>query len=96
MPEYIYLIRPSRSGFFQQSTPDEERTMAEHFEYLKKATIQGTVILAGPCLDETFGLVIIQAEDETAARAFMLDDPSVKANVMRSELHPMHVSLRGK
>lgn len=96
MPEYLYLIHPFRDGFFEQPTPKEETAMAEHFVYLEKATAAGTVLLAGPCLDETFGLVVFRAEDEAAAQAFMLNDPSIKSNVMMAELHPMRVSLQGK
>ena len=96
MPEFIYLIHPFREGFFEQPAAEEEKAMSDHFEYLKKATAAGTVLLAGPCLDETFGIVILRAENEAAAQAFMLDDPSVKANVMMAELHPMRISLQGK
>jgi uncharacterized protein YciI len=96
MPEYLYLIHPFREGFFQQPTPGEEKAMAEHFEYLKKALSAGKLLLAGPCLDETFGLVVFRAENEADAQAFMHKDPSVIANVMMAELHPMRVSLLGK
>jgi uncharacterized protein YciI len=37
--------------------------------------------------------VIFEAEDETAARSFMTDDPAVRAGVMTAELHPFHVSM---
>jgi len=96
MPEFIYLIHPLRHEFFDAPTPEEDSAMDEHFEYLKKATAAGTVLLAGPCLDDTFGVVVITAENEAAARQFMLNDPSVKRNVMMAELHPMKVSLMGK
>ncbi len=96
MPEYLYLIHPLREGFFQQPTPAEEQAMSAHFEYLKKAAAAGKVLLAGPCLDDTFGLIVFRAENEPDAQAFMLNDPSVKANVMMAELHPMRVSLLGK
>jgi uncharacterized protein YciI len=69
--------------------------MEEHFQYLEQATETGRVILAGPCLDDTFGIIVFHAEDEAAARAFMFNDPSVKKNVMISELHPMRISLKG-
>jgi uncharacterized protein YciI len=95
MPEYIYLIHPYRHEFYEQPTPDEEAAMQAHFDYLKEAAAQGTVLLAGPCLDETFGLVVFRAEDEQAARAFMHNDPSVRCNVMMAELHPLKISLRG-
>ena len=95
MPEYIYLTHPLRDGFFEQPTALETEVMEEHFQYLKQATETGRVILAGPCLDETFGITIFHAEDEAAARAFMFDDPCVKKNVMMSELHPLRISLKG-
>jgi uncharacterized protein YciI len=93
MPEFIYLIHPYRNGFFENPTPEENAVMDEHFDYLKEATKAGRVLLAGPCLDETFGVVILHAENEAAANAFMFNDPSVKKNTMASELHPMRISL---
>lgn len=93
MPEYIYLIHPLRHEFFENPTAAEMAAVEAHYEYLKHATDGGTVVLAGPCLDDTFGIVVFSAEDEEAARAFMLEDPSVKSNVMMAELHPMRISL---
>jgi uncharacterized protein YciI len=95
MPEYIYLIHPYRHEFFENPTAQEEAVMEAHFEYLTQAATQGMVLLAGPCLDETFGVVVIRAENEQAAQDFMMNDPSVKANVMMAELHPIRVSVRG-
>jgi len=95
MPEYIYLIHPYRHGFFEAPTPEEKAVLDEHFAYLKKAAETGTVLLAGPCTDDTFGLVVFRAESEEAANAFMMNDPSVKANVMMAELHPFRASLTG-
>jgi uncharacterized protein YciI len=96
MKEYLYLIHPYRHGFFDAPTPEEESVLNEHFEYLKQATETGLVLLAGPCLDDTFGLVVFRAENDEAANTFMFNDPSIKKNVMAAELHPLRVSLRGK
>jgi uncharacterized protein YciI len=96
MPEYIYLIHPYRHGFFGDPTHEEEAIMDEHFDYLKKAAEAGTVLLAGPCMDDTFGLVIFRADNEAAANAFMFNDPSVNKNIMAAELHPMRISVLGK
>lgn len=96
MPEYLYMIHPYRHGFFEAPTPEEEAILDEHFAYLKRAAETGIVLLAGPCTDDTFGLVVFRAENEEAANAFMFDDPSVKKNVMVAELHPMHISIRGQ
>jgi uncharacterized protein len=96
MPEFVYLTHPLRDGFFEQPTPEEAAVMEEHFQYLKHATETGLVILAGPCLDDTFGIVIMHAQDEAGARAFMFNDPAIKNNVMMTELHPMRISLKGQ
>ena len=96
MAEYLYLIHPYRHGFFDAPTPEEEAVLEEHFVYLKKAAEAGTVLLAGPCTDDTFGLVVFRAEDDKAANAFMFDDPSVKKNVMVAELHPMRISIHSQ
>ena len=96
MTEYLYLIHPYRHGFFDTPTPEEEAVLDEHFTYLNKAAEAGTVLLAGPCADDTFGLVVFRAENEAAANAFMFNDPSVKKNVMVAELHPIRISIRGK
>jgi uncharacterized protein YciI len=93
MPDYIYLIHPMRHEFFESPTAQEVTVMDAHYEYLKQATTLGVVLLAGPCLDETFGIVVLTAESEQAAREFMLNDPSVKSNVMMAELHPLKLSL---
>lgn len=94
MPEYVYLIHPLREGFFEASTPREDQAMEAHYQYLKKATEAGTVLLAGPCLDDTFGLIIFRVENEESARQFMFNDPAVQQNVMMAELHPLRISLK--
>lgn len=95
MPEYLYLLHPYRHGFFEQPTPEEAAIMEEHFAYLQQAAAAGRLLLAGPCLDDTFGLVVFRAENDEAANAFMFADPSVRENVMAAELHPLRVSLWG-
>jgi uncharacterized protein len=96
MPDYIYLTHPLRDGFFEQPTPQETAVVEEHFQYLKIATETGRVILAGLCLDDTFGVVILHAEDDTVANAFMFNDPAIKENVMVAEIHPLRISLKGQ
>jgi uncharacterized protein len=96
MKEYLYLIHPYRHGFFESPTPEEETILEEHFDYLVKASKEGVVLLAGPCTDDTFGLVVFRAENDAAANAFMFADPSVKKDLMVAELHPMHISILGK
>lgn len=96
MPEYIYLLHPFREGFFEHPTVQESQIMEQHFRYLEQACQAGKVLLAGPCLDNTFGLVLLKCENEDEARCLMLQDPSVRQNVMMAELHPIRLSLLGR
>jgi uncharacterized protein len=96
MADYLYLIHPFRQAFFEDPTPEEGAILEQHFNYLKEAKEAGTVILAGPCTDHTFGLVVFRAENDEAANAFMHADPSVKKNVMVAEMHPLHISIMSK
>lgn len=96
MPEFIYLIHPLRDGFFDHPTEAEDAAMEAHYQYLKAAVETGNVLLAGPCTDDTFGVVILRAENEARAREFMFNDPSIQQNVMMAELHPLRISLRGQ
>lgn len=72
---------------------DEERIMEAHFEYLKKLSEEGRIIIAGPCLDGSFGIIVFNARDMDEAKTIMEQDPSVKARIMEAELHPFRVSL---
>jgi uncharacterized protein YciI len=93
MPDFIYLIHPLREEFFENPTHAENTAMEEHYNYLKVGLKTGKVLLAGPCLDNTFGLVVFRSEDEASANAFMMNDPSIQKNIMMAELHPFKVSL---
>jgi uncharacterized protein YciI len=96
MAEYLYLIHPYRHGFYETPTVEEKVLLEEHFTYLKRAAEVGIVLLAGPCKDDTFGLVVFLAESDSAANAFMFADPGVKKNLMVAELHPLHITIRAK
>ena len=98
--QFVYMLRvaPHLHNEAKWSDKDKAATMA-HFERLKKATASGQVILAGRSsepLDKTFGLVVFEAENEAAAKAFMDADPAVAAGVMSATLHPYSVALQRK
>ena len=96
MQTYIYKIQARREGFKAGPTPEESAAMSAHWEYLEAKHAAGELILAGPCTDTAFGIVIFLAASEAEARAFMENDPSVQAEVMGAELHPFRVSLIAK
>lgn len=98
MPEWLYLLHPPRLTFAVDMTEAERAAMADHAERLKEEVDLGRVVIAGPVTDCTApGIVVFEAADETAARAFMEQDPAVLAGVVTATLHPFRVSfLRGR
>ena len=95
MPDFawIYLVRPVRPGFPGGPTPAEAAAIDRHFEYLKVMLENGSLVLAGPCLDTAFGIVVFRAADKEAAGRVMRGDPAVQEGVFTSELHAFRVSL---
>ena len=94
---YLYRIQPTRREMLTEGpTIDEEQVIDAHFEFLQKLTGQGIVLLAGRTLNNdpsSFGIIILQAESEKAARQLMLSDPAVSNGVMRAELFPFRIAL---
>lgn len=95
--QFIYMLRLApRLHDDSAWTQADQQAVSRHFAYLQQALAQRRLILAGRS-DEpnaaTFGLVIFEAADEAAARAFMNGDPAVAAGVMTATLHPYKVAL---
>lgn len=95
----IVLRLPPRLHDDTAWTDADKATVGAHFQRLKAATDAGQVLLAGrtpEAGDKTMGLVVFTADDESAARAFMLGDPCIAAGVMLGELHPFALALLRK
>lgn len=93
LPTFVYLLKPNRATLIRDASPGEEATLGEHFEYLQTTLSEGRLILAGPCEDREFGIVIFRAGTAGEALEFMEDDPAVKSGLMTAELHPFRISL---
>ena len=95
--EWLCVIRPPRVTFMEDATPEEQEIMRKHFEYLKSLLEVGKLILAGPSLEQPFGIIVLEAESEDEARRLVAADPSVAAGIQTPELHPFRASLlRGR
>jgi uncharacterized protein YciI len=96
---FLYKNQPVRPEMLSVgATDDERRVTTEHFEYLEGLTRAGTVLLAGRTLNtdpSSFGIVLLRAESEEAAREIMLNDPAVRQRVMRAEFFPYRIALLG-
>lgn len=94
MENYIYVLKPIRSTFLQDSTEAERSIVSEHFLYLQKLNKQETVFLAGRTEQAEFGIVILHTENRQQAEEIMNNDPAVKMKVMKAELYPFSIALK--
>ena len=90
---YLVIIRPPRSNFAENMTPEETEIMEEHFNYLKSLLEVKLLLLAGPCVDGAFGVIILNVSSYEEAQKLIEKDPAVKSNIMTPEIHPFRVSL---
>jgi uncharacterized protein YciI len=92
---FLIRITPARGGFVENPTAGEQKTMAEHFAYLKGQAAQGKVILAGPSIngDKTFGIIVVEVVSRAEADSIMQGDPSVKAGVMKGGVLPFNLAI---
>lgn len=97
MAQFLIKLQPTRLAMLTEGpTAEEQQRTGEHFAYLQQLQAAGTLILAGRTLNndaDTMGIVVINAEDEAAARAIMANDPALIHEVMRGTLYPYRVAL---
>lgn len=96
---FLIRIQPVRATFVHDATKEEGKIMGEHFGYLKKLAADGKVVLAGPSINDekTFGLIVVEVDNEAEARKIMEGDPSFKAGIQKGEVLPFTISiLRGR
>jgi uncharacterized protein YciI len=91
--QFLVIYRPPRSTFGDDATAEEKRAVGDHFEYLKRLLEEGTLLLAGPCLDASMGIAVLETDSFEQAEAVLARDPAVLAGVFRGEIRPYRVSL---
>jgi uncharacterized protein YciI len=95
--QFVYVFDPVRPEMVTNPDAWSEADIStgnEHYAYLKKATLDGIVLLAGRSLDGIGpAVVILEADSEDEARRFMENDPFVSGGLMRASLHPFRAAL---
>ncbi len=95
--QFLYRIIATRPAMLSEGlTAAESAAMAAHFAYLQRLLAEGRLILAGRTQntdEDSFGIAIITADSEDAARAIMQHDPAVLGGVVTPKLYPYRVAL---
>jgi uncharacterized protein len=93
VPHFFLKLIPPRPTFAEDMNEAEREVMGRHAEYLAGLLMKGTGLAFGPVFDPAgvFGMGIVEAEDEAAARAITDNDPVVLAGIGRYEVFPMRL-----
>lgn len=100
MEQFLYRLIPTRPDMLAYGLTDQENeTNQKHFAYLSDLKDKGAVKLAGRTTNtdaSSFGVVILAAKNEEAARQIMANDPAVKEGVLAAKLYPFNIALMGE
>ncbi len=86
----LFAVEITVGAKWDSSKPaHEQQFFREHSSNLKRLRDSGALIVGARYSDK--GLVVLTAQDEEEARAMMDEDPSMKAQVFRYQIHPLSV-----
>ncbi len=91
MSTYVFRLKAPRPTFALDMTDEEREIMGRHAAHWRPRVESGEMVVFGPVLDSTgsWGLGVIEAEDEDELRAFAAADPVVTTKTAEIELGKM-------
>ena len=91
---FVFRLIPPRPSFALDLSDEEREIMGRHAAHWQPFIDSGQMVVFGPVLDDTgsWGLGVVEADDEEELRAFAASDPVVTTGTAKIELARM---LRG-
>ena len=91
MATFVFRLVAPRPTFALDITEEEREIMGRHAAYWRPLVEAGQMVVFGPVLDGTgsWGLGVVEAEDEDELRAFAAGDPVVTTGTGTIEMGKM-------
>ena len=91
MSTFVFRLQAPRPNFALDMTDEEREIMARHAAYWQPFIDSGQMVVFGPVLEQTgsWGLGVIEAEDEDELRQFAAADPVVTTGTGNIEIGKM-------
>lgn len=91
MSTFVFRLIAPRPTFALDMTDEEQEIMGRHAAYWQPFIESGRMVIFGPVLDGTgsWGLGVVEADDEHELRAFAAEDPAVTSGTAQMELGEM-------
>jgi uncharacterized protein YciI len=99
MSTFVLRLKAPRPNFAQTMTDAEREIMGRHAAHWAPYLERGDMVVFGPVLtdDDSYGLAVVETEDEQALRDFAAQDPVVTTGTAEFEVGRMaagHVRQR--
>jgi len=87
MPTFVLRLIAPRPNFAQTLTDSEREIMNSHAAHWGPYLERGDMVVFGPVLteDDSFGLAVVETNDEHALREFAAEDPVVTSGTASFE-----------
>lgn len=91
MITFVFTLKAPRPTFADDMTDEEREIMGRHAAYWQPFIDSGQMVIFGPVLEATksWGLGVVEAEDEEELRAFAAGDPAVTTGTATLEIGMM-------
>ncbi len=91
MSTFVLRLIAPRPTFALDMTDEEREIMGRHAAHWQPYLDSGRMVVFGPVLVDggSFGLAVVEAEDEQELRAFAADDPVVTTGTASYEIGKM-------
>lgn len=91
MTTFVFRLIGPRPNFALDMSEEEREIMGRHAAYWQPLLDSGQMVIFGPVLDDTgsWGLGVVEAEDEEELRSFAAGDPVVTTGTGRMEIGKM-------
>ena len=88
MPTFVFRLIAPRATFALDMTDEEREIMGRHGAYWKPFLDSGAMVVFGPVLEpsDSWGLGVVEADDEEELRAFAAGDPAVTSGTAGLEI----------
>jgi uncharacterized protein YciI len=91
MPTFVFRLKAPRPNFALDMTDEEREIMGRHAAYWQPHIEAGRMVVFGPVLDGSgsWGLGVVEADDEDEIREFAAGDPVVTTGTADIEVGKM-------
>lgn len=95
-PVYFVLFHTPGPGWKAGVSFRDQPGVMDHVGYMGQFLAQGQLVMGGPFLDDSGGMMIMRAASIEEARARALADPTVKGGLLKVMVRPWLAAMIGK